>query len=45
VSISATAMQAIPSPLPIAPMPSLVEALTLTGAERTPLSRDAICAL
>ena len=30
-------MQAIPSPLPIAPMPSLVDALTFTGAERTPV--------
>ena len=32
VSTIATAMHAIPSPRPIAPMPSLVVALTLTGA-------------
>ena len=38
-------MQAIPSPLPIAPIPSLVDAFTLTGAERTPLSSEAISAL
>ena len=34
-------MQAIPSPRPIAPMPSLVVALTLTRAERTPLEQRA----
>ena len=32
-STSATATQAMPSPRPIQPMPSLVVALTLTGAE------------
>ena len=38
-------MQAIPSPLPIAPMPSFVDALTFTGAESTPLSSELISAL
>ena len=38
-------MQAIPSPLPIAPIPSFVDALTFTGAERTPLSSELISAL
>ena len=37
-------MQAIPSPRPIAPMPSLVVALTLTGAESASARRASISA-
>ena len=42
VSTRATAKHAIPSPRPIAPIPSLVVALTLTGAESASDSRRSI---